>query len=193
MTDAPQPPDHASPVLARPAAGASAGDRIARRGARVLLLDESNRASPRVLMVRGHDPHEEGRSFWFTPGGGLEGAESMRAAAVRELAEETGWVLEEHELTGPVWRRTAIFDFASRPYVQYEEIFVARLVDAEQRQRTAEEWTEVERETIDAVQWMTAAELRDAPIEVFPAQLRGDWDAFLAWDGDTIDLGEVDE
>ncbi|WP_062133560.1 NUDIX hydrolase [Demequina aestuarii] len=193
MTDAPQPPDDRSPVLESPAAGASAGDRIARRGARVLLVDDSSPDAPLVLMVRGHDPHEEGRSFWFTPGGGLEAHETMRAAAVRELAEETGWVLEEHELAGPVWRRTAIFDFASRPYVQYEEIFVGRLADAEQRQRTAEEWTEVERETIDAVQWMTAADLRNTPIEVFPAELRGGWDAFLAWEGDTIDLGEVAE
>ncbi|MFN3866485.1 MAG: NUDIX hydrolase [Demequina sp.] len=172
---------------------AQAAGRIARRGARVLLVDDSVPGAPRVLMVRGHDPHEHGRSFWFTPGGGLEGAETMRAAAVRELAEETGWVLEEHELTGPVWRRTAMFDFASRPYVQYEEIFVGRLADADARARTAEEWTEVERETIDAVQWMTAAEVRDAPIEVFPTELREDWDVFLAWDGHTIDLGEVGE
>ncbi|MFW2514351.1 NUDIX hydrolase [Demequina sp. SO4-13] len=172
---------------------ASAARRIARRGARVLLVDDSNPAVPRVLMVRGHDPHATGRSFWFTPGGGLEQDETMRAAAVRELAEETGWVLEEHELSGPVWTRTAMFDFASRPYVQYEEIFVGRLADADARARTAEEWTEVERETIDAVQWMTATDLRDAPIEVFPAQLRADWDSFLVWDGHTIDLGEVGE
>ncbi|MFW7415224.1 NUDIX hydrolase [Demequina sp. SO4-18] len=172
---------------------ASAAGRTQRRGARVLLVDDSDPADPRVLMVRGHDPHEHGRSFWFTPGGGLEAQETMRAAAVRELAEETGWVLEEHELAGPVWRRTAMFDFASRPYVQYEEIFVGRLADADARARTAEEWTEVERETIDAVQWMTAADLRDAAIEVFPAQLRVDWSVFLDWNGSTIDLGEVDE
>lgn len=159
----------------------------------MLLVDDTDPRVPRVLMVRGHDPHEQDRTFWFTPGGGLEPGETMRAAAVRELAEETGWVLEEHELSGPVWRRTAVFDFASRPYVQYEEIFVGRLADADARERTAAEWTEVERETIDEVQWMTATDLRSAPIEVFPVELRAEWNAFLAWDGVTVDLGEVDE
>ncbi|MDX5450648.1 MAG: NUDIX domain-containing protein [Actinomycetes bacterium] len=170
-----------------------AGDgRIHRRGARVLLVDSSG-SEPRLLMVRGHDPHDVARDFWFTPGGGLEEGESARAAAVRELAEETGHVLETHELTGPVWRRTAVFDFASRPYTQFEEIFVGLLSHAEQRARTVEEWTAVELETIDEVAWLTEAELRDAPIEVFPAQLREAWAWFLEWDGVTRDLGEVDE
>ena|GEM_PF-691522 len=166
--------------------------RIHRRGARVLLMDESG-AEPRMLMVRGHDPHSPERAFWFTPGGGLEPEETMREAAVRELAEETGYVLETHELVGPVWRRTALFDFASRPYTQHEEVFVGRLADADRRARTAEEWTEIEAETIDEVAWMTETQLRESPIEVFPVELRGPWAPILDWSGDTVDLGEVGE
>ncbi|WP_062526880.1 NUDIX hydrolase [Demequina rhizosphaerae] len=172
--------------------GAASGDRIHRRGARVLLVSHAA-GEPRLLMVRGHDPHDPDRFFWFTPGGGLEEGETMRAAAVRELAEETGHVLETHELVGPVWRRTAVFDFASRPYTQFEEIYVGLHVHAERRDRTAEEWTEVELETIDEVAWLTESELRESPIEVFPAQLRETWAWFLEWDGVTRDLGEVDE
>ncbi|MDN4482082.1 NUDIX hydrolase [Demequina lignilytica] len=172
---------------------ADAGDgRIHRLGARVLLL-RPGAAGPEMLMVRGHDPHDVGRTFWFTPGGGLEPGETMRAAAVRELAEETGYVLEEDELVGPVWRRVALFDFASRPYTQSEEIYVGRVADAERRSRTAAEWTAIEQETIDELAWMSEADVRDAPIEVFPIALREPWAWFMEWDGETRDLGEVDE
>lgn len=169
-----------------------ADGRVHRRGARVLLVDRSGSA-PRLLMMRGHDPDAPERSFWFTPGGGLEGAESPREAAVRELEEETGYVLETHELRGPVWTRTAVFDFASLPYSQSEDIFVADVADAESRDRSQAVWTVQETDSIDAVSWLTLDELRRDAREVFPARLREEWDAFLEWDGVTIDFGEVDE
>ncbi len=144
-------------------------------------------------MMRGHDPHQPARSFWFTPGGGREGDETPRAAAVRELAEETGWVLEERELVGPVWVRTAVFDFASMPYSQTEDIFVADLADAERRDRADAAWTPQEQEALDEVTWFTRAELISDGREVFPLTLLDDWSAFLEWDGETVHMGEVDE
>lgn len=170
-------------------AGKSATARIERRGARVLFLD----GDARLLMVRGHDPHQPSRTFWFTPGGGVEPGEGSREAAVRELAEETGYVLEPHEVEGPVWLRTAVFDFANQPYTQHEEFFVGRLVDAERRARTPAEFTAAEREAIDEVAWISLAELAADPREVFPAVLRESWNEFIAWDGVTRNLGEVDE
>ena len=170
----------------QPDAGVPA--RIERYGARVLLLDDEGR----LLLVRGHDPHQPERSFWFTPGGGIEPGEGVREAAVRELAEETGYVLEPHELQGPVWRRTAVFDFASRPYTQHEEIFVGRLADAERRDRTEAVFTQDEEEALDEVAWLSNAEVRAESREVFPDVLRQPW-AFANWDGVTSDLGTVDE
>jgi 8-oxo-dGTP pyrophosphatase MutT (NUDIX family) len=162
-----------------------AGSRIERHGARVLLLDGEGR----LLLVRGHDPHDAERSFWFTPGGGLEEAESFLEAAVRELAEETGYVLEPHELVGPVWRRTAVFDFASRPYTQHEEIFVGLLADAERRARAEASLTEEEHEALDEFAWLTQAQVANEAREVFPEVLRESWDWFVAWDGVTRELG----
>ncbi len=166
--------------------------RIERVGARVLLVDDSGIA-PRLLMILGHDPHLPARSFWFTPGGGLEAGEVSREAAVRELAEETGYVLEPDELAGPVWRRTALFDFASQPYTQHEEFYVGRLADAERRLKGDQAFTADELEAIDTVAWMTRDELAADGREVFPARLLDSWEPFLRWDGHVEDFGEVDE
>ena len=146
-----------------------------------------------LLMLRGHDPHQPTRSWWFTPGGGVDAGESSREAACRELEEETGYVVAPEELIGPVWERMAYFDFMSRPYVQHEFFFVARLSDADASPQGNAAWTVTEQETIDEVAWLSHEDLRHASIEVFPEQLRDPWDAFSAWDGIMVSLGKAHE
>ena len=75
-----------------------------RTSARVVLLDPDGR----VLLVRGHDPLVPDVTFWFTVGGAVETGENMRAAAVREIREETGAVVAPDDLRGPMWRRVAV-------------------------------------------------------------------------------------
>ena len=60
-------------------------DAVLRPTVRVLLVD----AAGRVLLFRGTT--EDGRTFWFPAGGGIEPGETPHEAAVRELTEETGW------------------------------------------------------------------------------------------------------
>ena len=64
--------------------------------------------------------------FWYTPGGGVEDGESLRAAAVRELAEEIGLVVPEAELEGPVWFRRHVGAFAGQDYDSRETFFLLR-------------------------------------------------------------------
>ena len=53
--------------------------------AALLLIDD------RILLVRHR---KEGRSYHLLPGGGVEWGESLSAALVREVAEETGLAIE---------------------------------------------------------------------------------------------------
>lgn len=151
-----------------------------RTAARVLLLDEQDR----VLLVRGHDVDQPERSWWFTVGGGLEPGESAREGAVREVFEETGLVLDPAGLIGPVWSRSAIFDFLLQRCRQDEEFFLARVDGAAELMRDG--WTELEAAVLDEMRWWPVAELDAVQIEVFPAGLAALIRPLLTgWDGVT--------
>ena len=58
--------------------------------------------SGRLLLVRRANPPAQGR--WSVPGGRVEPGEDGEAAVVREVAEETGLVVEVERLVGSVRR-----------------------------------------------------------------------------------------
>ncbi|CAN5741124.1 hypothetical protein BH20CHL5_BH20CHL5_00020 [soil metagenome] len=89
-----------------------------RQAVRVLLFDESDR----LLLVRFWDG---ARSWWCTPGGGIEPGESEEAAALREIREELG---SESVKLGPcIWTRRHIGTFRGRPFDQSERIYLGRV------------------------------------------------------------------
>ncbi len=63
-----------------------------------LAYDERGRL---LLVQRGNEP---GRGLWSVPGGRVEAGEDDAAALVREMAEETGLVVEPGPLIGRVTR-----------------------------------------------------------------------------------------
>jgi len=154
-----------------------------REAARVLALDEDGR----VLLMRGHDPANPTRSWWCAVGGGLQPGETPQAAAVRELAEEAGYAVLPHELMGPLWERTAVFDFQEQPYVQHEVFFLAQVTAA--TPRVAPHWSAFEQEILDGTAWFFPAEVDRLETEVFPRGLGALVASALPWDGTTRDLG----
>lgn len=155
-----------------------------RRAARVLLLDDVDR----LLLVRGHDVDQPERSWWFTVGGGMAPEEEPRDAAVREVREETGLLLDPGSLVGPVLTRSAIFDFASRTCRQDEEIFLTRVRSGVRL--GSDGWTELEADVLDELRWWVLDELAQVQIEVYPEGLADLVRPLLGgWDGVTRHLG----
>lgn len=170
-----------------------------RRGARVLVVAGPSGAE-QLLLVRGHDVDQPDRSWWFTVGGGIGAGEEPLAAALRELAEETGLVLLPEQLVGPVFTRTAIFDFFARTCRQDEVIFLARLTEDPHELGVLDQssWTHVERATLDELAWWRLPALRAAAgsgVEVYPvglADLVSDL-MLTGWDGAARALGTAVE
>jgi len=161
-----------------------------RRAARVILLDERDR----VLLIRGHDVDQPERSWWFTIGGGIDAGEDALAAAVREVHEETGIVLDPAGVHGPAFTRSAIFDFYAQHCRQDEEIFVARVASSAFAGIDRARWTAVEHDVIDELRWWSLDDLARVQIEVFPEQLVELVAGLLpAWDGVTRHLGLTHE
>jgi ADP-ribose pyrophosphatase YjhB (NUDIX family) len=135
-----------------------------RRAARVLLLDPHDR----VLLMRYDDAPPNGH-HWTTPGGGLNDGEDYRAAALRELEEETGW--GDVELLAEVDRRSFEMEYAGRLVRQQERLYLARTDQAGREIRGVEAMHAAD--GIAAWRWWTLAELEATAEAVWPSQLPG--------------------
>jgi ADP-ribose pyrophosphatase YjhB (NUDIX family) len=135
----------------------------------VLLLDEQER----VLLFRAEN--EESAAFWITPGGGVEDGEDARAAAVREVEEETG--LADVQLGPEVWRHRQRFTWQGVEYDQRERWFLARVVHFDpdhSRMNAAEQAFHTD------WRWWTVAELEATSDELVPPDLGERLRALLA-------------
>jgi 8-oxo-dGTP pyrophosphatase MutT (NUDIX family) len=141
----------------------TAGATTPRIGARVLLLD----ATDRVLLIHALDPDDPRRRWWELPGGGLDEGEDLTAAARRELAEETGIVLTE--LGRKVWVRESRFRYRGRDHHRIEHVFLARTPST--APRVPLKPTENEKAGLIERQWWSVAALRHCPDLLLPNNL----------------------
>lgn len=150
-----------------------------RDAARVIVV-----ADREVLLQGDTDPGVPGSRFWQTPGGGVDPDELNRAAAVRELEEETGLIVDQDDLEGPVAIRRLIRGYSDRILVQDETFYLLRtarfdavpagLSAREEERHVATDW-----HRLDAL-----------PENTWPAELP----RLALWRGEEmVDLGVVEE
>jgi 8-oxo-dGTP pyrophosphatase MutT (NUDIX family) len=137
---------------------------IWRPTARLLVLDSLDR----VLLFSADDPR--GR-VWFTPGGAMHRGETLASAAVRELAEETGYVHPEAGLGAVVATSAGLWSTADgQVFFGADSFFLVRVADPVISMDGQEP---LERSVITGHHWWTPGELREATELIHPLGLPG--------------------
>ncbi|MET7566943.1 bifunctional GNAT family N-acetyltransferase/NUDIX hydrolase [Streptomyces sp. NPDC005492] len=133
-----------------------------RHCARLAVLDPAGS----VFLFR-YDDAETGEAFWALPGGGLEGDETPREGALRELHEETGWTDLQ---TGPLLcTREVDFTLSGTPVHQHERIYVTH---GPHREPTGPHLAAAHAEDgILSWRWWPREELRATTETVWPTEL----------------------
>jgi 8-oxo-dGTP pyrophosphatase MutT (NUDIX family) len=134
-----------------------------RVGARVLLLNHDNE----VLLIHARDPDEPGHVWWELPGGGQDPGEKLEDTARREIAEETGLVLDE--IGRKLWTRESRFTYRGHEHHRLDHVYLARTEhDAPQ---VALRHTANERAGLIERRWWSAAALVECADKLLPAEL----------------------
>lgn len=145
-----------------------------RPSSRLLVLD------PRDRILLFHFVFEggalKGQTYWATPGGALEHGEDFRAAAKRELQEETGIVSNIGE---PVFQRTAEVQLPTGELVSAEEqYFLVRVSDDTVDESGQQAW---EAQFMKTYRWWSADELNLTTETVFPENLAKRMGQWIDW------------
>ncbi|MEY4276294.1 MAG: hypothetical protein RIS26_757 [Actinomycetota bacterium] len=133
-----------------------------------MTVPGSHRQTARVILRRGNgdiflllthfDPEVGLPPRWITPGGGIEPGESISQAAIRELAEETGIVIDEASLGELVGKSHGRWHWADGSnWHDYTDHFFEYIVD--DFVLDASQWTEDEKRDVLEYRWWAIQEL----------------------------------
>jgi 8-oxo-dGTP pyrophosphatase MutT (NUDIX family) len=160
MTQRDEPPPRSTEPRG---SGRSAEDAVDRPGARVLLLDASNR----LLLLRAIVDPDDPAPIWITPGGGVEVGETHVEAARRELREELN--LDDLDLSRCVWTREHVWYWTLRDqWIATRERFYVAHLDEEAPDLTL---YPDEMLIMDDLRWWTLTEIETTEETVSPRGL----------------------
>jgi 8-oxo-dGTP pyrophosphatase MutT (NUDIX family) len=137
---------------------------LVRPSARVIVIDETDS----VLLFLVNDPLDPKPPLWITPGGGINPGEALSEAAARELAEETGMVIDPAELGDPVATCRGEWSFRGQPLYSVETFFAWR---TDRFELSTARWEPLEHEVQAAWRWWTIEEIDTTKERVLPALL----------------------
>ena len=128
-----------------------------RLSSRVLLFDREDR----ILLFLQQAPDSSGVSRWITPGGGVDPGETHEQAAIRELWEETGLLVDS--VGASVWHGDFGVRWDSADHDTGHAEFYSLVVDRFEPSR--DNWTEEELREVSEYRWWSLAELlAEAPV-----------------------------
>jgi 8-oxo-dGTP pyrophosphatase MutT (NUDIX family) len=162
------PSGHCSAVTDRP---------LVRATARVLVVDPAGRVLLFGARLVDLSTPPGPVLYWYTTGGAIEPGETVRQAAVRELAEEIGLVVDPAELEGPVWLRRAVAPLVGRLVDARETYFLLRGVVHEV---DVSGQTELEAVEDQPFRWWSVAEIASSAETFVPRELADALDRLLA-------------
>ena len=136
-----------------------------RHAARLLIINSFNQ----VLLFRFRHENDAlaGKTFWATPGGGVESGETFEQAACRELKEETGIYIDD--VGQAVTERTFEMTLPSGEVVLAHERFY--LIKIENKAINTSGWTDDEKSVIDNYHWWDLNDLRNTDDTVYPSNI----------------------
>jgi 8-oxo-dGTP pyrophosphatase MutT (NUDIX family) len=153
---------------------------LERDAVRVVLAD----ASGRVLLFHVVTAEEAPDGWWELPGGGIDPGESYLEAAVREIREETGLVIDPAQVGQPAWRRDSTWRSRGKRRLQHEVVVLAR-VALEQPAVVDGGRTPEEVEDYVTARWWRVPEIVASRARFYPGRLPELLPRFLA--GEVID------
>ncbi|MGA7778074.1 MAG: NUDIX domain-containing protein [Paraburkholderia sp.] len=136
-----------------------------RPSARLLITSQRRR----VLLFRfvHRTGALAGKTYWATPGGGVEHDETFAEAAIRELREETG--MQNVQVSGPVGRREVSLQLPDGERVLAVEQYFVVHTDTETISRAG--WTAEESEVMADHRWWSWEELSATTETIYPQGL----------------------